>query len=611
MRKTILTGLLLGLVLSFVSLAWLFRASTQIVFESDSAKTLGLKFESIGQVALRPLTKSEIALRLGMKSEAELAAQIVIFAERVSGGFLTKDWSQKCAQGFHPHLCYALDDYFGKIPTLNSAAAPSPKKETRRIGAKLRFDARGIKDLQREDFNYLVSRIPDWNLKQFVKFADLSLNTNDCPRNFTLAMARKAEVHMPEELAWVYLKRLQTHALPCLTPDHSGAEFNYLRAALISYSLGNFLEASVLLERASKAVDKKEEYRVLYWLAKSYQAIGKSNEASRTASILYSKFPISWHSILLKVENRIDPLEIFLKRPVELDKYSSGEDLHNLRVLWLQALIEYENFSYSSKKYGEFVVRRLNAQVDPGLLQYIARVLDRAGFHRLQIVALNQLLIKHPEHVSSESLRLLFPKPFREELDRSSPHLDTAILLGLARQESGFDPSARSGANAHGLLQLLPSTARSMNKKLKQNELFDYAKNIELGARFLMTMIRYFNGSVEHALAAYNAGQGSVRKWNSRYSFIKDEQLFLDFLPFRETRDYVPSILRNAYWYHRLFPEHTDSLSEVVSTSSMLKSVLFPKNSFVKNVSEALPKVDHTNSKEPLSEADLEENTEN
>ena len=284
----------------------------------------------------------------------------------------------------------------------------------------------------------------------------------------------------------------------------------------------------------------------------------------------------------------MDPLEVFLKLPAYPDKYEAKEDLQNLRILWLQALTENDSLPVASKKYGEYVVKRIDSQIDLGLLQYLARVLDRAGYHRLQIIALNQVMVRHPEFLSRESLRLLFPKPFYDDLDRNSPHLDTSILLGLARQESGFDPTASSGANAHGLLQLLPSTARGLSRSTKKSELYNYAKNIELGSKFMMNLIRYFDGSVEKALASYNAGQGAVKKWVSRYFFIKDEQLFMDMIPYRETRDYVPNILRNAYWYHRLFPEMTDSLSDVVATSALLKANLRPEKPFLKTLSSGL-----------------------
>lgn len=584
MRKTVASGLAVGFILSLLSMAWLFKASSKIVFETDEAKTLGLQFEGLSQVALRPLTKKEIGQRLGIGDEAELASLIGVFAQRIAAGYLPKDWSAQCEALYHKSFCFALDDYFQKVSEIKSA----PKSVSHGRHKKFIFDIRRVKELQTQDFNQLVSKLPDWGMAQFKRFGDAAMKIDTCPRALSLALARKIEIHMPEESAWLYLKRLQTHGLQCLEGSQPGAEFNFQRAGLIEYGLGHFLEASVLFERARTATEKREDYRTLYWLSKSYQAIGRAKESAATATELYQRYPLSWHTITLKIENQIDPLEYFLNRPTYPDKYESTDDLQNLRILWLQALLEYESSSFASKKYGEFVVRRLNSQVDSGLLQYMARILDRAGFHRLQIIGLNQVLIAHPEFLSRESLRLLFPKPFYEELDRNSPHLDTALLLGLARQESGFDPAAKSGANAHGLLQLLPSTARGLNRKLKKSELMDYAKNIELGARFMMNLINYFGGSVEKALAAYNAGQGSVRKWSARYSFVQDEQLFMDMVPFRETRDYVPSILRNAYWYHRLFPDMTESLSEVVATSELLKKQLFPKLPFVKTNSSSL-----------------------
>ncbi len=92
-----------------------------------------------------------------------------------------------------------------------------------------------------------------------------------------------------------------------------------------------------------------------------------------------------------------------------------------------------------------------------------------------------------------------------------------------------------------------------------------------------MKLIRLFDGSVERALASYNAGQGNVRKWDRRFRFVDDVQLYLDLIPFRETRDYVPAILRNAFWYHRLFPEFSKDLeSAAVTKSELLMTSLQP-----------------------------------
>jgi soluble lytic murein transglycosylase len=411
-------------------------------------------------------------------------------------------------------------------------------------------------------------------LRQLQRYADSALKVQTCPRNFSLLLAYKLEAYLQTNDVWNLFDRLQKHGTECVKPDDPWAEFVLLRAGLFFMARTLPDEALPLLERATQANDKREEYRALYWLYYAYKNADRMPEARKTRETLYAKYPISWHAILGLVEDGTDPLKAIMKRPIYKDAYDSGDTLADSRVSWLHLLMLQDD-AYAAKRYGEFVVRSLPIDAKPGLLQYLARAFDRAALYRLQIITMNQLNLKRPELLTHESLRLLYPKPFFEEIDNRSPHLDTALILGLARQESSFDPSATSRANARGLFQILPSTARGI-KKLKKNELYDYAQNIEVGSRYVLRLVDFFGGSVEKALASYNAGQGTIRKWEGRYDFAPDIQLFLDMMPYRETREYVPSILRNAYWYHRLFPEFTAALSDNIMTSELLRVQLFP-----------------------------------
>jgi soluble lytic murein transglycosylase-like protein len=110
--------------------------------------------------------------------------------------------------------------------------------------------------------------------------------------------------------------------------------------------------------------------------------------------------------------------------------------------------------------------------------------------------------------------------------------LDPALLSGLIQQESGFDPSARSGAGALGLTQLMPSTAASLGVA----EPLDPAQSIEGGARYLSQLLHQFAGNTADALAAYNAGPGAVEQYGG-------------VPPYSETQQYVTKVLGYAASY--------------------------------------------------------------
>jgi len=135
--------------------------------------------------------------------------------------------------------------------------------------------------------------------------------------------------------------------------------------------------------------------------------------------------------------------------------------------------------------------------------------------------------------------------------------VDPLLVLAVIRQESHFEPEAVSSAGARGLMQLLPATARqvaSADGAAPPGEpaLEDVGTNIDLGTRLLARLLRQYDGSMVKALAAYNGGEDAVAKWERRYAGRAPDE-FVELISFRETRDYVKSVLRNYRVYRRLY----------------------------------------------------------
>ena len=151
--------------------------------------------------------------------------------------------------------------------------------------------------------------------------------------------------------------------------------------------------------------------------------------------------------------------------------------------------------------------------------------------------------------------RILFPEPWWNTIQTESAknNLDPYLVASLIRQESEFDATAISYANAYGLMQLLPSVGRSMARQegiahFQTFQLLDPNMNIRLGTRYLRQMLDRFGGVQEYALAAYNAGDNRVTEWQAAgpYSGIDE---FVESIPFTQTREYVEAILRNEETY--------------------------------------------------------------
>jgi soluble lytic murein transglycosylase len=153
----------------------------------------------------------------------------------------------------------------------------------------------------------------------------------------------------------------------------------------------------------------------------------------------------------------------------------------------------------------------------------------------------------------------LFPRPYWDALRRNAQEngLDPYLVSALIRQESEFNPSAVSRSNALGLMQLLPSTGKGEARQLglksySTDSLFQPDVNIELGTRYFRKMVDHFNGQVEYALAAYNAGDNRVEEWRNSGSY-RDIDEFVESIPFTETREYVQAIVRNVEVYKLVY----------------------------------------------------------
>lgn len=148
-----------------------------------------------------------------------------------------------------------------------------------------------------------------------------------------------------------------------------------------------------------------------------------------------------------------------------------------------------------------------------------------------------------------DALEWRFPPAYRDSFMQwgSQTGVDPFLLMAITRRESAYNPVALSPAGARGLMQLMPGTAAQVSRQLGLNDPGPYGVlepelNIRLGSTYLRDKLNRYQGNRLAATAAYNAGPGRVDQWlgsNSMESF----DLFVESIPFRETRDYVQAVL--------------------------------------------------------------------
>lgn len=154
--------------------------------------------------------------------------------------------------------------------------------------------------------------------------------------------------------------------------------------------------------------------------------------------------------------------------------------------------------------------------------------------------------------------KLMYPLRYEDEITASaSAHgVDPYLVAAVIRSESSWDPEASSHQGARGLMQLMPETAQDMvskglvdGRRYSYENLEDPAINIEYGCAYLSYLLTYFNGAIDRAIAAYNAGMGNVDGW------AKQDKLLHNAITFPETQAYLVRVNMAKARYQELYPQ--------------------------------------------------------
>ena len=293
--------------------------------------------------------------------------------------------------------------------------------------------------------------------------------------------------------------------------------------------------------------------RGAYWLAKTYQKLGK-NELANEWFGKASNFLTTYYGQLAFMElNPNQPFE--LSRDIEVSKEYRDYFFKKELVKTVYLLDE-----LNEDKYTKHILRHLaNDDINNGsevLAAELATSIDRFDF-AIQIAKIasyekrfhnkyNYPIINTPNYINGRKIP------------------DTAFILSIIRQESEFDLSANSHAGAKGLMQLMPYTAKVVAKQAK----LPYSKsrltrdaeyNINLGSHYIAGLILEYDGAYPFAIAAYNAGPKRVRYWKKINKNPQKNQIdyvnWIELIKFKETRNYVQRVLENYNVYRYILAQ--------------------------------------------------------
>lgn len=236
---------------------------------------------------------------------------------------------------------------------------------------------------------------------------------------------------------------------------------------------------------------------------------------------------------------------------------------------------------------GEPVIRRVIALAEAGATDFAEKELrayfptvDKEEQMRLLALAhdlnLASVQIAMARHLRNETRQLDFARyPIPHWQPQEGFRIEPALIYALARQESGFHATAESPAGALGVMQLMPETAKLMKKQMQKNNgvtfsayhAVDAVTNVTLGQGYVEHLLG--NALVENnllfMLTAYNAGPGRLMEWKKNIDYKNDPLLFLESIPFPETRNYVMQVMTNYWIYSELAGKPSESLHALLS----------------------------------------------
>ena len=288
--------------------------------------------------------------------------------------------------------------------------------------------------------------------------------------------------------------------------------------------------------------EQQREKAWRYWRARALDALGWHLQAQAMFTALSGEY--GYYAQLASGEMDSAPASDPDRHAPEQEEIEAVQDQTGIR----RALALYRlGLDTEGAREWAWAVRGFN---DRQLLA-AAEIAHRNGIYDRSIDT-----AEHTQLVHDFNLR--FPAPYRAEMQEHvrGNRLDEAWVYGLMRQESRFAVRANSSVGAAGLMQIMPETARWVARKIGmknfRNALIgELATNLKLGTYYLKTVLSQLGDNPVLASAAYNAGPNRAQQWRGDKPL--EGAIYIETIPFDETRDYVKKVMSNTAYYAQLF----------------------------------------------------------
>jgi len=321
------------------------------------------------------------------------------------------------------------------------------------------------------------------------------------------------------------------------------------RAGIIAYVAGNYSAAAAELDSlAAQYPQSDDALAATYWAGRAWQKRGDSSKANERWRAVMSREGGSYYTVLSAKRLGVPVLRDDSRRdnyPRVADVADASSRISILEDVGMdtEAKLEYDQLFRDAPGSRDRLVATAHAMA--------------GGDQSSRAMTLGRRVVAEVGP-SAQNYRLVYPVVEREALAASSKAngLDPALVAGLIKQESSFNPKATSPVGARGLMQVMPDVGRGLARarsitNFNTDRLYEPALNIQLGTAHLAGLFRGNRETVQ-VLAGYNAGESRVTKWLKKAG-SGDPELFTERIPFVETRDYVRSVVRNRAFYRTLY----------------------------------------------------------
>ena len=328
------------------------------------------------------------------------------------------------------------------------------------------------------------------------------------------------------------------------------------------YQAEQWKDAIATLQRLLDAKDSELlAPQALYWMARASDRLKEhTGDALRTQ--LCARYPVTYYCQLVRQAgqartNSLSKLDVdaVLPGPEQLPP-DKREEITRDRAYRRAAELRLLGMDPDAARELAILTRRYGK--DAAVVLALSRLLSEAGAHG-QALRLARLHFREDlelrGNVPSPALwRVGYPTAFVPA--QAAQGVDQDLVSAIIREESQYDGRAVSRVGALGLMQVMPTTANTVAKRLgmvelKRDDLFDEETNVRIGARYVAQLLEQFSGNIIYTVAAYNAGPQAVNGWIAKYG-RRESDVFVELIPYQETRLYVKRVLRSYREYQRL-----------------------------------------------------------